>query len=130
MTIQDSTDRIAAVSLQGPNSRASLKQVTDADMDALRFFRLTPANIDGLDAVITRTGYTGDLGYEIWVDADRALEVWDAVMAAGKAYRIEPAGLDALDVSRVEAGFIMQDVDYFCSLDVLIESQKSTVSWF
>jgi aminomethyltransferase len=126
VTIQDSTDRIAAVSLQGPNSRAILKQVTDADMDALRFFRLTPANIDGFDAVITRTGYTGDLGYEIWVDNDRACRLWDLLIETGAPYNLTPAGLDALDMCRVEAGFIMNGVDYYSANHCLIDSRKAT----
>jgi aminomethyltransferase len=126
VSIEDSTARIAAVSLQGPNSRTVLRQVTGADLDGLRFFRLTPATIDGFDAVITRTGYSGDLGFEVWVDNDDAIDLWDALMSAGRPYGIQPAGLDALDVCRVEAGFIMNGVDYYSANHCLIESRKST----
>ena len=126
VTIEDSTARIAAVSIQGPNSREILEQVTDADLEGLRFFRLTQAKIDGFDATITRTGYTGDLGFEIWVDNERAVALWDTLIAAGRTYGIEPAGLDALDICRVEAGFIMNGVDYFSANHCLIESRKST----
>ncbi len=126
VTIEDSTDRIAAASLQGPNARAVLRQVTDADLDALGYFALTPARIDGFDATITRTGYTGDLGYEVWVENEHAVRLWDALVAAGGSFGLEPAGLDALDVTRVEAGFIMNGVDYFSANQCLIERRKST----
>jgi aminomethyltransferase len=126
VTMEESTDKIAALSIQGPKSRDILKQVTDADLDALKFFRLTKATIDGFDATITRTGYTGDLGYEVWVKNENAVPLWDALTAAGKTYGLEPAGLDALDVCRVEAGFIMNGVDYYSANHCLIESRKST----
>jgi aminomethyltransferase len=126
VTIEDSTERIAAASLQGPNSREILRQVCDADLDGLRFFRLARSAIDGFEAVITRTGYSGDLGYEIWVDNEYALPLWDALMSAGRSYGIVPTGLDALDVCRIEAGFIMNGVDYFSANHCLIESRKST----
>ncbi|MCH7839819.1 MAG: aminomethyl transferase family protein [Planctomycetes bacterium] len=124
--IEESTDTLAAVALQGPFSRDILMQITDADVEHLGFFRLTPAAIDGFEAVITRTGYTGDLGYEVWAPNEHALRLWDALMDAGRAYGLQPAGLDALDVTRVEAGFIMNGVDYFSANHCLIESRKST----
>jgi len=126
VTIEDSSDRIGTLSLQGPNSRNILKNASDADMDNIRYFGLTKAKIDGVDIVISRTGFTGDLGYEIWVDREQALEVYDAVMAAGRDYRIQPVGLDAMDVTRIEAGYIMNGVDYFSANTCLIESRKST----
>lgn len=126
VTIEDSTARIAAVSLQGPNSREILKRVCDADMDGLKFFWLARAAIDGFQGVITRTGYSGDLGYEIWVDSGQALRLWDALMDAGGPLGIAPTGLDALDVCRIEAGFIMNGVDYFSANHCLIEARKST----
>ena len=126
VAIEDSTARIAAVSLQGPNSRDILKQVCDADMDALRFFWLSRAVFDGFEAVITRTGYSGDLGYEIWTDNAHALGLWDALMSAGRPFGIAPTGLDALDVCRIEAGFIMNGVDYFSANQCLIETRMST----
>ncbi len=124
--IEESTETIAAVALQGPNSREILMRVTDADVENLRFFRLTTAKIDGFEAVITRTGYTGDLGYELWVPNEHAIPLWDALMDAGRDYGMQPAGLDALDVSRIEAGFIMNGVDYFSANHCLIESRMST----
>lgn len=126
VTIEDSTQKIAALSLQGPRSREILCEVTDAPLEALRFFRLTRGKIDGFEATITRTGYTGDLGYEIWVDNEHAVGLWDALMAAGRPFGIEPAGLDALDMCRIEAAFIMNGVDYFSANHCLIEGRKST----
>ena len=124
--IEDSSLRLGALALQGPLSRAILDRLTGGAVAKLRFFRLIETRIDGVPVHVTRTGYTGDLGYEIWVDGEQALIVWDALLAAGAPYRMEPAGLDALDVSRVEAGFIMNGVDYFSANHCLIESRKSS----
>ncbi len=126
VTIEDVSDALGAVSLQGPTSRDILKRLTDADLDALRFFRLTRASMNGIPVTISRTGYTGDLGYEIWVGADRALEVWDCLMDAGEAYGITPAGIFALDVARIEAGLLMIEVDYVSAHRALIEDQMSS----
>ncbi len=126
VTIEDSTDRIGALALQGPNSREILKQASDGDLDNLKFFGNLRCTLDGADIWITRTGYTGDLGYEIWVERGDAERVYDAVMSCGEAYGILPAGMDALDVSRVEAGFIMNGVDYFGAHHCLIEDRKNT----
>ena len=124
VTIEDVTRRVAALSLQGPNSREILKRVAGDGLEALRFFRLMNTRIDGFDAVVTRTGYTGDLGFEIWVDNDRAVALWDAVVSAGRPYGMEPAGLDAMDMTRVEAGFILNGVDYFSANHCLIDARK------
>ncbi|TFG52237.1 MAG: aminomethyl transferase family protein [Gemmatimonadales bacterium] len=126
VTIEDVSDTIGAVSLQGPTSRDILKTLTDADLDGLRFFRLTHASIRGIPVTISRTGYTGDLGYEIWVDAGRALELWDALIDGGEDYGITPAGILALDVARIEAGLVMIEVDYVSAHRALIEAQKSS----
>jgi aminomethyltransferase len=126
VAIEDTTAKIAALSLQGPTSRDILKQACDADLDALAFFRLTRARVDGFEAVITRTGYSGDLGYEVWVENEHAVVLWDALMAAGRGFGLEPAGLDAYDMARIEAGFIMNGVDYFSANHCAIESRKST----
>lgn len=126
VTLEESTARLAALSLQGPNAREILRQVTDANLDGLKYFGVARARLEKVSIHISRTGYTGDLGYEIWVDRDSALRVYDAVMSAGRPYRIEPLGLDAMDVSRIEAGFIMNGVDYFSAHHCLIESKKSS----
>jgi aminomethyltransferase len=125
-TIEDVSERIAAVSLQGPLSRVILEHACEQDLAALKFFRLTNAKIRGATVTISRTGYTGDLGYEVWVDAARALPVWDGLIAAGRDYGITPAGLLALDLVRNEAGLLLIDVDYISAHHALIESQTST----
>ena len=126
VTIEDSSRRLAAVAVQGPTSRDVLASCSDAKLDKLRFFRVTRAELDGLDVWISRTGYTGDLGYEVWVESDRAVALWDRLIDAGRAWGLEPAGLDALDMTRIEAGFVMLHVDYFSSTKVILESRKST----
>jgi aminomethyltransferase len=124
--IEDVSERVGALSLQGPLSRAVLQQVCPADLKTLKYFRLIQTTVAGVATTVSRTGYTGDLGYEIWVDASRAEALWDALIAAGTPYGIAPAGVWAMDVARIEAGLIMLDVDYFSSHHALIEDQKSS----
>jgi len=126
VSIEDSTDRVGTLSLQGPTSRDILKNVSDADLDELGYFGITNSKLDDVDVLISRTGFTGDLGYEIWVEREQALAVYDAIMAGGRDYRIQPVGLDAMDVTRIEAGYIMNGVDYFSANTCSIESRKST----
>jgi len=125
-TIEDVSERIAALSLQGPLSRVILEHASEQDLSGLKYFRLTPAKIRGEPVTISRTGYTGDLGYEIWVEAPRALPVWDALIESGNDYGITPAGLLALVLVRNEAGLLLIDVDYVSAHHALIESQMST----
>ncbi|HLF57411.1 MAG TPA: aminomethyltransferase family protein [Thermoanaerobaculia bacterium] len=125
-TIEDSSARLAVVALQGPRSREVLRAASDAAIDALEFFGVTRARVDGLEVWISRTGYTGDLGYEIWVERGGALPLWDALVAAGRPHGLEPAGLDALDVTRIEAGFILLGIDYYSAPKVVLEARKST----
>ena len=125
VTIEEISARTAALALQGPLSRAILQHLTPADLSQLRYFRLVHTTIRDIPVTISRTGYTGDLGYELWVDAERAVPVWDALMACGAAYGITPAGIWALDIARIEAGLVMLDVDYYSAHHALIEDQKS-----
>jgi aminomethyltransferase len=124
--IEDASARLGALALQGPRSRAILEQAAAMPLGGLRFFGVTAARIEGIDVQLSRTGYTGDLGFEIWVPREHALAVWDALVRAGQAHRLLPAGLDALDVTRIEAGFILNGVDYFSAPRCLIASRKST----
>ena len=124
--IEETTDQIAALALQGPRSRDILRDVVAMQIDRLRFFRARTTTLAGHDVLVTRTGYTGDLGYEVWMANDAALDVWDAIVDAGKPHGMEPIGLDALDVSRIEAGFVLQGVDYVSARGCLIEARKST----
>ena len=124
--IEDVSEQIAALALQGPTSGRLLHAVADAEIAGLKYFRMTRGTIAGVPVDISRTGYTGDLGYEIWMPWDRAIDVWDALMTGGRAFDIHPAGMLALDVARVEAGLLLIDVDFHSSKKALIEAQKYT----
>ena len=110
--------------LQGPTSARVLRAISGADLDKLKYFRVTSTTIAGVPVDVSRTGYTGDLGYEIWMPAADAVRVWDALMAGGKPFDIKAAGMLALDVARVEAGLLLIEVDFYSSKKALIESQK------
>ena len=124
VAIEDISEQVAALALQGPTSGRLLDAVADADIRGLKYFRMTRGTIVGVPVEISRTGYTGDLGYEIWMPWDRAVEVWDALMTGGRPFDIHAAGMLALDVARVEAGLLLIDVDFFSSKKALIASQK------
>ena len=124
--IEDVSERIAALALQGPTSARVLRAAAQADIDSLRYFRVTSGRIGGVAVDISRTGYTGDLGYEIWMPADSAIEVWDRLMQEGRPFGMKPAGMLALDVARVEAGLLLIDVDFNSSRKALIDAQKYT----
>ena len=124
--IEDISDDLAALALQGPNARAILSAAADGVADDLGFFRMTEGAIGGVPVQITRTGYTGDLGYEIWTEPSGALALWDALMEAGLPHRIVPTGMLALDMARVEAGLILIDVDYVPAHQAIIEDRKSS----
>ena len=126
VSIEDVSERLAALALQGPASRAILQQVSDADIAGLKYFRSTPARLRGIEVHISRTGYTGDLGYEVWVAAERAVELWDALIEAGTPFGITPTGLAALDLARIEAGLMLMDVDYVPARKALIAAQTSS----
>ena len=124
--VTEVTDQIAALSLQGPKSRAILNRVCRDEVDPLKYFRSSENAIGNTAVNVSRTGYTGDLGYEIWIPAEHALPVWDALMQAGDDYGITPCGILAMDMARVEAGLFMVDVDYTASTHAWIEGQKSS----
>ena len=121
--VDEVTERLAALAVQGPRSRALLEDVTGEGWEDLGYFRERHTRIGKLDVDVTRTGYTGDLGYEMWVDAARAVDLWDALALAGRAHGARPAGMLALDVARIEAGLILIDVDYSSSRHALIPEQ-------
>jgi glycine cleavage system T protein (aminomethyltransferase) len=122
--IEDISEEVAALALQGPTSARLLRQIFDTDLSALKYFRATSGHIAGVPVDVSRTGYTGDLGYEIWMPWKSALTVWDAVVSAGAAFDLHPTGMLALDVARIEAGLLLIDVDFQSSRKALIESQK------
>jgi aminomethyltransferase len=122
--VEDISEQVAALALQGPTSARLLKSVAEADIANLKYFRVTSGSIAGVPVDISRTGYTGDLGYEIWVPWDSAVKVWDALIAAGRQFDIHAAGMLALDVARIEAGLLLIEVDYISSKRALIPEQK------
>ena len=124
--IEDVSERVAALALQGPTSARVLRATATADIDALRYCRVTSGRIGRVAVDISRTGYTGDLGYEIWMPADSAIEVWDTLIQEGRPFDIRPVGMLALDVARVEAGLLLIDVDFNSSQKALIDAQKYT----
>ena len=124
--VNDVSEDVAALALQGPTSAQVLRAVAKADINRLKYFRVTNGTIAGVDVDISRTGYTGDLGYEIWMPADRAVTVWDALMRGGKPFDIKPAGMLALDVARIEAGLLLIEVDFFSSRKAMIAPQMYT----
>ena len=121
--IEDVSGQLAAVALQGPCSRAVLESAAGESFADLRYFRRREATVAGVAIDVSRTGYTGDLGYELWIPADRAVDVWDALIAAGKPYGIRPAGMVALDLVRLEAGLILLEVDYTSARHAMNPSQ-------
>jgi aminomethyltransferase len=126
VSISEVTDDVAALSFQGPNTRKVLNLVAAQSVDELKYFRLMKNKIQSAVVTISRTGYTGDLGYEIWMDAKDAIKIWDTLMEAGADYGITPVGILAMDMARVEAGLFMLDVDYTSTTHAWIKSQKSS----
>lgn len=122
--IEDISEEVAALALQGPTSGKLLKAASDADISNLKYFRVTRGQIAEVPVDISRTGYTGDLGYEVWMPWKDAIKVWDELIKQGKAFDIHPAGMIALDIARIEAGLILIEVDYFSSKKALIDAQK------
>ena len=122
--IEDVSEEVAALALQGPRSREVLEAATRQDWSDVRYFWHRRTEIGGIETNVTRTGYTGDLGYELWVDAEAAVELWDAVFEAGWPFGIRPAGIRAMDVARVEAGLILIEVEYTSARHALSAEQK------
>lgn len=125
-SIDEVTERVGALALQGPLARDVLERATRTDFSPLAYFRLTHATVHDIPVTISRTGYTGDLGYELWVDAKHALGLWDALVEEGEPYGITPAGIWALDLARIEAGFVMLGVDYHSAQRAETDAQKSS----
>ena len=126
VTVTEVTEKMGALSLQGPKARTVLNLVCKKSLDKLKYFRVMENTLAGKKVTISRTGYTGDLGYEIWMETADALAVWDELMKAGHDYGIVPCGILAMDMARVEAGLFMIDVDYTAANHAWIEGQKSS----
>jgi aminomethyltransferase len=126
VSFEDVSGSTAALALQGPTSRKILYSIAVPGIEDLGFFGVTNVELAGIPVSVSRTGYTGDLGYEIWVDAGQAVRLWDSLTEAGRPYGIVPTGLMALDMARIEAGLVLVTVDYVPTHQALLESQKST----
>lgn len=112
VTVTDISDTLAGLSLQGPTSCAVLKKMGLADIETAKAFDIRHFPFHGETLRVSRTGFTGDLGYELWIPRELALELWDAVYAAGEDYGIQPYGESATNMARMEAGFIMPYLDF------------------
>jgi len=122
--IEDISESVSALALQGPTSGRLLKAIVkDGGIENLKYFRVTKGSIAGVPVEVSRTGYTGDLGYEIWMASENGVKVWDVLMDEGHAFDIHAAGMLALDVARVEAGLLLIDVDFNSSKKALVEEQ-------
>jgi aminomethyltransferase len=124
--ITDTTEQFGGLSIQGPTSRAVLGEISDADLAGLPYFGVLEGKVAGVPAQISRTGYTGDLGYELFLAPGDAEPVWDAVMEAGEGYGLRPAGNMALEMVRIEAGLLLIDADFQSATQTMFEVQKST----
>ena len=125
-TVEDISEKVAALAVQGPTSARLLGAAGEIDLSSVKYFRMTRGAIAGVPVEVSRTGYTGDLGYEVWMPWDRALEVWDRLVTIGKAHDATPAGMLALDVARIEAGLLLIDVDFHGARKVSVDLQRYT----
>ena len=123
VTIDDVSEGTAGLALQGRLTRPVLEAATDETWEDVRYFRRRLSSIAGVEVDVTRTGYTGDHGYELFMPAEGALRVWDRLFEVGEAYGIRAAGINALDVSRVEAGLILIEVEYTSARHAISEEQ-------
>ncbi len=126
LTIEDVTESLGVLALQGPFSRATLKTLSKADLDSLPYFSIIKTELAGIPVAISRTGYTADLGYEIWVEPQQSVQLWDELFEAGQAYQLVPFGDLALDMTRIEAGLLMPNVDFIPSPKAVYEFEKSS----
>jgi len=125
--LRDVSTQLAALALQGPKSYAILQSLfSNPKLATLRYYNLLQTEFNDSPLTITRTGYTGDLGYELWITPEQAPALWDRIMETGAGYGIMPLGLAALDILRVEAGLLLIEVDYSSTLHARIPEQQSS----
>jgi aminomethyltransferase len=122
--VRDVSEDLAALALQGRLSREVLEAATGEDWTSVRYFRRRRSSIGGVAVDVTRTGYTGDRGYELWIPRREALTVWDRLFDVGEAYGIRAAGIQALDIARVEAGLILIEAEYTSARHVFAPELK------
>jgi aminomethyltransferase len=126
VTIEDVSEDSAVLAIQGPKSREILSCLAP-EVATLPYFGLMPATIGGANVTISRTGFTGDLGFEIWVPSEQAIAVWDAVTEAASGRGVVPIGSIALDMARIEAGLLLLDVDFRSSRYAWTDAHRSTL---
>lgn len=126
VNIEDITEAYAIMAFQGPYTREVLNRLTDFEVESLKYFDLQNINLAGIPITLSRTGYTGDLGYELWVEPHNAVALWDTVFEVGEEYRIRAFGDNALNIARIEAGLLLAEVDFNSSKKVMYEHEKST----
>jgi len=124
VTVTHETEDVAALAVQGPTSFSVLSKLGFQGLDELRPFGLMHVDFQGTELMISRTGFTGDLGYELWVDPQRAGDLWDALFEAGKLHGIRPIGTIALNMARLEAGYIAV-YDDFLPADETVRTGRS-----
>ena len=124
-TIEDISSEFGILALSGPHAHHVLAQLTDA-ANSLPYFGVMQTEIARCEVTVSRTGYTGDLGYELWVRSADALTLWDALMAAGRGFNITPIGTTALKMSRVEAGLLLMGTDFHSSRFAWVDAQRET----
>ena len=122
--IEDVSDAYGAVALQGPTSRDILQQLTDADLNELKYFHSIETKLAGSPVNISRTGFTGDLGYEVFADPEHCERIWDALMETGADYKMLPTGMVALDMVRIEAGLLLIDAEFHSAAHAIFEVEK------
>jgi aminomethyltransferase len=124
--IEEVTEQIAALALQGPTSCAVLKAMGLTGIETLKVFQMRHDRFAGQPLMVSRTGFTGDLGYELWITPEAAVPLWDALMAAGAARGIRAIGYRALDMARIEAGFILPNVDFISAAHTIRLNRETT----
>ncbi len=126
VTIEEETAEIAGLALQGPTSCAILKAMGLKGIEQLRPFAISDFSLGALSITVSRTGFTGDLGYELFTDVDSALALWDALELAGTPHRLRPIGYSALESARIETGFIVANSDFITSEAALRANRART----
>lgn len=124
VTVEDVSEEVVGIAIQGPTSRDLLQKLTSADLGALKFWHCTQTDVSGSPALISRSGYTGDLGFEIFLQPDDAEKIWDSAMDLASDYQMRPCGLAALDMMRIEAGLLQIDAEFISAKQTLFEIQK------
>jgi len=117
--VEDVSDTIAALAFQGPLSCKILNLLNVKDIENLKPFYFDNFDLNGCKVTISRTGFSGDLGYEIWCKNEDAINVWDSLFTFNREYKVLPAGMNALDMVRIEAGFIQPNADFMSAEQAL-----------